>query len=614
MHAAMFRTIYKVLLSLAIVLLAKPILSAQQSDSSSIVSLYQKARANYAERQFQKSAIEFLSVAERCPGSELAIQCEYFAAMSEWGIEPCDGCAAKLANWLEKASKFQDEAVAKGRAYDAKQLLRWTENAELVHAKWDRQKLRIDLAEQRLKAFLEHRKGQHAPVGFSQSWLELGSLLLEVRHDFAAAQSCFENALRDPGVSEATLCQAKFGQALAQFNSQQIANSRSNLEELLAKQLSEDLRVQATLLRIKVAKSLGESMDVLQTLEPVIRLALAGNPQSATIYELAMALVEAGESARANEMLLQIVHRFPNSPVSIESRVRLARSAVENKQWKEAVDWSDQAIREGCPKELSPFAYLLRGQAKLELGATEQARLDFETALHNTTGDLQLEISIRFQLAESLYQLQRWNEAETYWQWLVRTAQQAAKEVGKPDWYPVVLLRTAELLALRKEWDQAEEIVLRIRNDFPKCKRACEVDYLLARCLVSKADFDTARQVLQSITLRTIPTPDELVARGHWMVGETYLMQRNFPDALIAYREAQKIPNQNYWNSAALLQIAKCCEATQDMQGAKQAYESLINQFSTSPFVSTAQERLKTISSASIADRPSKEPTSGTKR
>ena len=602
-------------MSVAVVLLSNQIGLSRQSDSIALVSLYRSARAFYSERQFQRSAQEFRSVAEQCPGSELAIQCEYFAAMSDWAIEPCDDCTKKLANWLGKAKVFQEDAVAAGRAFDSNQLLKWTENAVLVQAKWDRQKQRFDLAEQRLREFLGSLStGTQGSAGYPHLWLELGSLLLENRQDFAGAQSCFENVMRDSGTSEKTRCQAKFGCALALWNKHQYAEARSNLQELATMNLDEELRVQSALLGIKLAKAIGETVDVVQALDPVIRIALAGNPPVASLYELAMALIEAGETSRAREILLQIVLRFPESPASIEVRIRLARSDADSKQWKEVADWSDQAIRLGCPKELSAFAYLLRGQAKLELGSLEQAHADLETALTNSSGDLSLEISIRFQLAETLYQLQRWPEAEPYWKWLNQAAESGPAEAARPVWYPVVLLRSAELLALRKEWSQAEELVLRIRNDFPKCNLACEVDYLLARCLVSKADFDSARQVLHSITQRTHSTPDELVARGFWMMGETYLMQRNYFEALRAYREATKIPNQKYWSSAALLQIAKCCEAMQDTQGAKEAYESIINQFSESPLAATAKERLRAIPSLSVANPPSTEPTSGTKR
>ena len=169
------------------------------------------------------------------------------------------------------------------------------------------------------------------------------------------------------------------------------------------------------------------------------------------------------------------------------------------------------------------------------------------------------------------------------------------------------------MLALKKEWEQAEEIVLRIRNDFPKCNRSCEVDYLFARCLISKADFDAARKVLDTLTSSIDNTPAELLARVNWMVGETYLLQRKYEEARNAYQQVLKIPKQNHWHSAALLQIGQCCEATQDMQGAHNAYSQIANEFGESPFASLAKQRLSLLPSSSLATQPNQS-SPGTKR
>ena len=602
------------LLCIFVVMLTTRVGFTQQPEPNALVALYQTARVSYADRQYQKSASQFRSVAEQCAGSELAIQCEYFALMSEWAIEPCDGCAGKLSHWLTKAKKFQADSVAAGRVLDVKQLLKWTENAELIHAKWDRQKLRFELAENRLRSFLgvtetDLNDSKKSP----KAWLELGSLLLEHRRDYASARKCFENVIQETKESEPNHCQAILGCALTCWYSQQYAEVRVHLDRLASLKIDNDTKIQVELLKVKVAKAFGETIDVVQTLDPVIRIALAGNPPATVLYELAMALIESGEKSTSNELLLKLVLQFPDSPVSIEARVRLAQNASEKKQWKEAAEWTDQALVRGCSHALQPYASFLRGQANMELGGLDKAKSDFEAALTNPLADVQLEITIRFQLAETLYLQQNPQDAEPYWKWLRQIAETGAESAGRPEWYPTVLLRSAELLALRKEWQQAEEIVLKIRNDFPKCNRACEVDYLLARCLVSKAEFDAARQVLASILQRSNSTPDVLVARGHWMVGETYLMQRKYSDALLAYREVLQMPKQEYWSAASLLQIAECCEALHDSQGSKDAYETIINQFSQVPFVLTAKERLSKLPSPTIANQPAKE-TSGTKR
>ena len=585
-----------------------------QQPENPLVAQYQEARAAYTAKQFQKSATLFRSVANQCQGSELAIQCEYFAAISNWTLEPSDATASKLSDWIAKTTQFRDEALAAHRSFDEKLMQRWMENSNVLHAKWDRQKQRFDLAEARLRGFLKNaptnsNQPNHSPA----AWLELGLLLLECRQDYVSAKECFHNALGCCGDSEDIASQATLGVALACFHEQNFTEAKSYLDRLANKKLDDNLAIQLKLLQIKVSKAVGDSIDIIQSLDPLVRLAIAGNPQASVLYELAMALLDAGDHSNSNEILVQLVHRFPQTPVSIEARIRLARNAMDAGQWQESLQWSEQAIQMGCSEPLQPHAEMLRGRAKMGLGDLDGARTDFELALKHESASLDLKVSVHFQLAETLYQLERWPEAETHWTWLTQFAQSKAESGSPPDWLPVILLRTAELLALKKEWEQAEEIVLRIRNDFPKCNRSCEVDYLLARCLISKADFDAARKVLNTLTRSIDNTPAELVARAHWMAGETYLLQRKYEEARNAYQQVLKIPKQNHWHSAALLQIGQCCEATQDMQGARNAYSQIANEFGESPFASLAKQRLSLLPSSSLATQPNQS-SPGTKR
>ena len=591
---------------------------AQQPENP-LVAQYQEARAAYTAKQFQKSAELFRSVANQCQGSELAIRCEYFAAISNWTLEPSDANASKLSDWIAKTTKFRDDALVAHRSFDDKLMQRWMENSNVLQAKWDRQKKRFDLAEARLRGFLKNaptdsnQPNSNQPNHSPAAWLELGSLLLECRQDCESAKECFHNALGCCGDSEDIAAQATWGVALACFNEQNFTEAKTNLDRLASKKLDDNLAIQLKLLQIKVSKAVGESIDTAKSLEPIIRLAIAGNPQASVLYELAMALLDAGDNSNSNEILVQLVHRFPQTPVSIEARVRLARNAMDSSQWQESLQWSEQAIQMGCSEPLQPYAEMLRGRAKMELGDLDGAQKDFELALKHESAGLDLKVSVHFQLAETLYQLQCWPEAESHWTWLKQFAQSKADSGSPPDWLPVVLLRTAELLALKKEWDQAEEIVLRIRNDFPKCNRSCEVDYLFARCLISKADFDAARRVLNTLTRSIDNTPAELLARANWMAGETYLMQRKYEEARNAYQQVLKIPKQNHWHSAALLQIGQCCEATQDTQGARNVYSQIVNEFGESPFASLAKQRLSQLPSSSLATQPNQS-SPGTKR
>ena len=96
-----------------------------QQPENPLVAQYQEARAAYTAKQFQKSATLFRSVANQCQGSELAIQCEYFAAISNWTLEPSDATASKLSDWIAKTTQFRDEALAAHRSFEDKRMQRW---------------------------------------------------------------------------------------------------------------------------------------------------------------------------------------------------------------------------------------------------------------------------------------------------------------------------------------------------------------------------------------------------------------------------------------------------------------------------------------------------------
>ncbi|MEQ1826606.1 MAG: tetratricopeptide repeat protein, partial [Pirellula sp.] len=314
-------------------------------------------------------------------------------------------------------------------------------------------------------------------------------------------------------------------------------------------------------------------------------------------------LLEESAYSEGVGLLKQLVDRYPNAPVSVDARVRLARRASEASDWNHVERWCDEAIQFRCDESLLPHVHTLRGQARFERGDLKNSQSDFIIALNHPKLAEDLSIATRFHLAETLYLQEKWHEAEPHWKWLLSHAASASSTASNSDaWVPVVRLRTAEMLALKKEWEQAEKMVLGIRNDFPECNKRAEVDYLYARCLVSRADFETARGVLSTLTREGKPS-HELQARAYWMAGETFMLQRNHSDALTAYKKVLDVPKQNYWHSAALLQIGQCCEALSDPAGARIAYEQITNDFKDSPFLATAQGRLSKLPKPPLANQ-----------
>lgn len=599
--------------------------SAQTADSNPLVEQYQKARVAYIAKQYEEASTLFQNVAELCAGSELAIQCEYFSLMSDWTLQPSEETATQLASWIDNSKEWIAKARAAGHSTDTSSLDNWIDNAQLLCAKWDRLQKRQDKAETRLRSLLENRSAASSQgIVSASAWLELGSMLLHDRAQYPEADRCFRESMTSCGQNIANDSagnailqvqnQAAFGLAVVNWHQGNMEEAKQAVSKLNPAELDADLAIQVRLLRSKLAAASRDIATIASELEPAVEIALAGNPTALALYELAIALLEAGDAPKSDSILAQIVQRFPEAPIAVEARVRLAQRAVEQRKWADAIPLAEQAIQQGCSPELLPHAQLALGQSLLETGRSQAALSALETIPLNETLALDLQLSIRFQLGESLYQLERWPEAERHWRWLLELAKQVETETKKsPPWLSKILLRKAELLAFQREWKQAEEIVLRIRQDFPECNHRSEVDYLLARCLISRAEFDEARNALELVSKRLNATSSQLLARTHWMAGETYMMQRRYDQAQIQYEKVLQVPDQKYWHAAALLQIGQCCEASQDPKTAHDAYSRIIEQFSDSPFVTLARERLAVLPSKSIAQQPEFD-SSGTKR
>ncbi|MEQ1827717.1 MAG: hypothetical protein ABL921_17285, partial [Pirellula sp.] len=153
-----------------------------QTSPGEMLADFQKAKEAYASKEFKQSAELFRSVSSRCAGSELSLQCDYLAAISEWAHNPSEESIEKLGLWLQNFDRFKTEATAAGRIFNRRLLQSWARNSQFLQAKWDRQRKQIESAESRLRSLLDPAlEVDGATTRLPDIWLELGSLLLEDR-------------------------------------------------------------------------------------------------------------------------------------------------------------------------------------------------------------------------------------------------------------------------------------------------------------------------------------------------------------------------------------------------------------------------------------------------
>lgn len=613
-------------------------------DRSALVQRYNEARDAYKQQDWTIASEKYAEVSRQCPGTPLALECNYYSLLSHWQMESAESPTLTRA-WLKEAASLQRKSTANKSDSSSNPALtprdNWIAQAHWLLTQWERNQGKWMESEERLRALLEIDGATRDPSvawptqwkPLQKHWNALGNSLVTANRDLEVARSCFEQSSTLSNGTREQQYDALFGIIRCQLATGELAIADESLANLdsIAEDASSKIRL--ALLRAQLYRQKGEDWRVPNVLEPAVELAIQQQPETSVIYELALALSPDGVPSKtldgshtiepAKKLLNEVIARAPKSPIAIEARLRLAKALLAEREWGTTKSLLDDAFSLGLPPSLLCHARFMRGQANAALGFVDEARDDFQQALAVIEGYEGLELPIRFDLAEVLVRLQAWDQAIPHWDFLIAKGIEASGQPPRealgspveataangdttrlvpwtqlPGWMATVWLRQAELQALRRDWNAAEKIVYQIREQFPECNRRDEVDYLLARCMVSKAKFDDARQLLTAIASSDRSSSPELVARSWWMVGETYLMQRRYSDALNAYERVHGTGASEYWHSAARMQMGQCYELLRDPEAARSAYQQVLDRDSQGAFGVQARERISLLPDA----------------
>ena len=202
--------------------------------------------------------------------------------------------------------------------------------------------------------------------------------------------------------------------------------------------------------------------------------------------------------------------------------------------------------------------------------------------------------------AEALVQLGRIRDASNWWNYL-------ADVRGETDF--ATLLRCAE--AETSSGTDPEKALQRIeaaksvagQNLF----NLALVKLLEAELAIRKTSFTDSRQLLSEIAKNELIEKD-LRGRAQWLTGETYFLQQQYSNAILAYREVEVIDAAGPWVAASLIQAGKSFEQLGHKREALICYTNLINRFNDSSYASAANKRVAAISPQQATQRKEANP------
>jgi TolA-binding protein len=305
--------------------------------------------------------------------------------------------------------------------------------------------------------------------------------------------------------------------------------------------------------------------------------------------EWALLNYEAKNYKRSDEIFRRLIKETPESDLADNARFSLAESDLNSDRLKaaqrafrklEADSKADDEVRETSLFHLVGIAVENR-EFKEIVTVSEQLLKRYPQSKHR--------YNVRFYRAEAQFQLNQFDEANRALSELKRETDLTAT---KADWFPRVWILLGELQLRRKEYGAVEQTIEELRSRQPKSPLLYQADEILGRSYKNRARFDEARTAFQRVIDHPQGSRTETAAKSQLLLAETYLLQKQYRKALLAYFKVYSGYKFPEWQAPALYQVGVCDEALGQWKNAVKTYEDLLKEFPKSEYAELAKSRL----------------------
>nr|NIP84797.1 tetratricopeptide repeat protein [Planctomycetales bacterium] len=309
-------------------------------------------------------------------------------------------------------------------------------------------------------------------------------------------------------------------------------------------------------------------------------------PIDAARYRLAWLLRDADRTAEAVEQFAVLYDQHRDSSYWPDATWRLAEAAFQRGEAERAGQIVTELLAADPPAAIRGHALYL--QARMARSAEDWPAMEKRlNQLVTELPDHPLRATAEFWLAEAAYQQEHFEAAA---QRLGSLAAEVERLDG--DLQPVVLLRQAQLRAHQKDWSASLQLARQVEAEFPQFPQRAELQYVIGRGLVADARFQEAREAFLQAAPRDGSLKTETAAMAQWMIGETYMHQENYAQALREYLRVQALYAYPQWQAAGLLQAAKCYEQLNQPQQAAALYRQIVELYPGEQVAAEAARRL----------------------
>ncbi len=394
-------------------------------------------------------------------------------------------------------------------------------------------------------------------------------------------------AYREAGQPEKAL--PVFQDVFARFSPEGVATPGAEQEAPLIYAYRGGLQKARTLRSLKQVPKADEAYSALLTKFP--------KPQhlDRLLDEWALMNYEAENYERSDELFRRLIQDAPTSELVDDAKLSLAESDLLS----DKLDDSKKAFEELLASNSSDANVKERALYQLIVLAVDQQRwADVRTLSDRMTREFPNSphvVYAQYSEAEGIISNPKASDADlnAARQKLESVMKSAEKGLGKDAFQGRAWVLLAEINFRAKKYDEVYRLAEDLKQTLPDSIFLYQIEEVVGRSRKQEPNFPEARAAFQRVLDDKNAFRTPTAAKAQLLLAETYFLEEKWEDAFLAYQKVIANYDLPEWQSAALLQSAKCDEKMQQWKDAVKSYEQLLKDFPESEYVKEAKERLE---------------------
>jgi TolA-binding protein len=314
---------------------------------------------------------------------------------------------------------------------------------------------------------------------------------------------------------------------------------------------------------------------------------LAVDPRATdgVLYDLAWAQRQQKQPTEAAQTYQRLLKDHPDSKVAPAARVELAELLYDQKKYDPSVELLETVIAgKSADAKLQAAAYYRLGWCYQKLAKPARAADAFaKYDPKQAGGSEEIAASALMQAGLAYAETRKFDAAE-------RALATMLEQHPKNPQAALATLRLGEVQAEQGKYEASGQTYTNFLNKFAKDPLAPRAQFGIGWALENQKKYDQARAAYKKVI---DSSNGETAARAQFQIGETFLAESKFNQAIPALLAVEDVYAYPAWSARALVEAGRAFEELKQPDQARKQYEQVSNKYKDSAEADLARERLK---------------------